>query len=130
GSTCRSKGNAEVQERRLDETPVTDQPADKKPRRRFKTGVLQVAQDTPQAPAPQPVRRRLRKPIEETPQVPAPKRTRITTQTTVPHILPPSEGPQDGAFGTATPKAWAKPRAKAKDDKPEASVKNTIEEII
>ncbi|MFM7978791.1 MAG: hypothetical protein ACKPKO_05695 [Candidatus Fonsibacter sp.] len=84
----------------LDETPVADQPAVKKPRPRFKTGILQVTPETPQAPAPQPVRRRLRKPIEETPQAPAPQpvrrqlrnpivetpqapaptRTRITTQ--------------------------------------------------
>ncbi|MFM7977980.1 MAG: hypothetical protein ACKPKO_01580, partial [Candidatus Fonsibacter sp.] len=62
---------------------------------------MQVTPETPQAPAPRPVRRRLRKPIEETPQAPAPKRTRITTKSTVPHMLPPSGGPQGGAFGVA-----------------------------
>ncbi|MFM7978878.1 MAG: hypothetical protein ACKPKO_06140, partial [Candidatus Fonsibacter sp.] len=56
--------------------PVADQPANKKPRPRFNIGVLQVAQETPQAPAPQPVRRRLRKPIEETPQAHAPQPVR------------------------------------------------------
>ncbi|MFM7982591.1 MAG: hypothetical protein ACKPKO_25040, partial [Candidatus Fonsibacter sp.] len=94
--------------------------------------------DPPQAPAPQQIRRRLRKPIEETPQTPAPqtpqapapKRTRITTKPTVPHILPPSGAPQGGAFGVAVPKARAKPRAKAKYEKPVASVNNTIEELI
>ncbi|MFM7988344.1 MAG: hypothetical protein ACKPKO_54435, partial [Candidatus Fonsibacter sp.] len=70
-------------------------------------------EDTPRAPARQPARRRLKKPIEETPQPPTPKRTRIATQTTVPYILPPSGSPQGGACGTATPKAKAKPRAKA-----------------
>ncbi|MFM7984174.1 MAG: hypothetical protein ACKPKO_33110, partial [Candidatus Fonsibacter sp.] len=39
-------------------------------------------------------------------------------------------GPQGGAFGVAIPKARAKPRSKAKDEKPEASVKNTIDKII
>ncbi|MFM7981634.1 MAG: hypothetical protein ACKPKO_20185, partial [Candidatus Fonsibacter sp.] len=82
-------------------------------------------EETPQAPAPEPVWRRLKTLIEETPQAPAPKRTRITTKSTVPHILPPSGGPQGGAFGIATPKAKAKPRAKAKYEKPEALVQNT-----
>ncbi|MFM7986125.1 MAG: hypothetical protein ACKPKO_43110, partial [Candidatus Fonsibacter sp.] len=36
----------------LDEPPVVDQAADKKPRRRFKTGVLQVSQQTPVAEQP------------------------------------------------------------------------------
>ncbi|MFM7987522.1 MAG: hypothetical protein ACKPKO_50235, partial [Candidatus Fonsibacter sp.] len=76
-------------------------------------------EETPQAPAPQPARRRLRKPIEESPQAPAPKRTRMTTKSTVPRILPPLRGPQGGAFGTATPQARAKPRANAEYDKPE-----------
>ena len=53
-------------------------------------------EETPQAPAPQPVRRRLKKPIEETPQAPAPKRTRITQKWTVPHISPPSGGHREG----------------------------------
>ncbi|MFM7979440.1 MAG: hypothetical protein ACKPKO_09010, partial [Candidatus Fonsibacter sp.] len=106
----------------LDETPVADQPADRKPRRRFNTGTLQVTEETPQAPAPQPVRRRLQKPREETPQAPTPKRAQLTTKSTVPHIQPPLGVPQGGAFGAARPKAKAKPRAKSNSDKPESSV--------
>jgi len=41
------------------ETPVAAASADTKPRRRFRTGVLQVAPETPQAPATKPIKRRL-----------------------------------------------------------------------
>ncbi|MFM7986482.1 MAG: hypothetical protein ACKPKO_44935, partial [Candidatus Fonsibacter sp.] len=42
----------------------------------------------------------------------------------------PSEGSQGGALDTATPNAKAKPKAKAKYDKPTTLVNNTIEENI
>ncbi|MFM7982392.1 MAG: hypothetical protein ACKPKO_24035, partial [Candidatus Fonsibacter sp.] len=90
GSTCRSKGGPKFKRGILDETPVPDQPAVKKPRPRWRNLLVtpetpQVSapqpaassqEETPQAPARQPVRRRLRKPIEETPQAPAPQPVR------------------------------------------------------
>ena len=62
----------------LNKTPVADQPSDKKPRRRFKTGVLQVAQKTPVADqlGDKKPRRRFKTGVlqvaQETPQTPAP----------------------------------------------------------
>ncbi|MFM7981190.1 MAG: hypothetical protein ACKPKO_17925, partial [Candidatus Fonsibacter sp.] len=57
------------------------------------TGILQVTPETPQAPAPQPVRRRLKKPLEETPQSPAPQPVRRRLRKPI-EETPPSPAPQ------------------------------------